>query len=238
MNVLVFGIHPDDIELGCGGTVAVCTRAGYRVTLVDLSRGESSSNGTVDGRASEASTAAGILGSESRVNLGLPDAGIHSEDPEQQRTVVSAIRKYRPQVVLIPFAHDPHPDHASGGVLIERALYLAGVHGYPVPDDLPAWKTPTTLTYSGRDQVRPDVVVDITAVRDIKQRAIEAHASQFGGGDGALPTPLNAPDFLAAVEARDRAVGQLAGVRFGEAFQSARPVVVQDFGVFASREDR
>lgn len=236
MRVLAIGIHPDDVELGCGGTVAVQTAAGHDVVIADLTRGESSSNGTPEARAREAARAAEILGARERVNVGLPDAGVRSEDPEQTRRVVDLIRRVRPRVVLIPYSNDPHPDHYSGGLLVERALYLAAVHGYGAPDS--AWKTPIALVYSGRREVRPDVVVDVTAVFETRRAAIDAHATQFGRDATAKPTPLNAPGFQDVVEARCRIVGHLIGVTWGEAFQTARPVPARDLAaLFHAEED-
>jgi len=236
MRLLVFGIHPDDVELGCGGTVAVHSRAGHDVVLADLTRGESSSNGTAEERAREAQDAAAMLGCRERRNLTLPDAGVRADDPEQQRAVVQSIRDVRPDVVLLPFGDDPHPDHASGAALVERALYFAGIHGYRTA--APAWKVPAALVYSGRRVVRPDVVVDITAVQEVKMRAIRAHATQFGGGEGRVATPLNDPDFLEVVVARDRTHGALVGVRYGEAFHARSPVPLSDFGVFHRAEGK
>lgn len=230
MRLLVFGIHPDDIELGCGGTVAAHARLGHDVVLADLTRGEASSNGTPEERAREAAEAAGILGCRERRNLSIPDAGVRADDPDQQRTVVDAIRDVRPDIVVLPFGDDPHPDHASGASLVERAMYLSGIHGYPSAG--PAWKAVAGLVYSGRRVVRPDIVVDTTGVQEVKMRAIRAHATQFGRRDGMVATPLNAPGFLSAVDARDRTHGLLIGVTYGEAFQTLAPVPLADFGVF------
>jgi len=233
MRLLVFGIHPDDIELGCGGTVAVHARGGHDVVLADLTRGESSSNGTPEARALEAEKAARILGCRERINVELPDAGIRSEDPDQQRRVVETIRRVKPDVVLLPNGDDPHPDHASGAALIQRALYLSGVHGYRTEAG-GAWKPRAALVYSGRREARRDVVVDTTAVHDVKMDAIRAHESQFTARAGSLPTPLNAPDFLSVVEARDRTHGYLVGAQFGEAFETLSPVPLADLGVFTA----
>lgn len=233
MRILVFGIHPDDIELGCGGSAALHARSGHEVVLADLTRGESSSNGTPQARALEAEKAARIMGCRERINIGLPDAGIRSEDPDQQRRVVETIRRVKPDVVLLPNGDDPHPDHESGAALIRRALYLSGVHGYRT-EGAEAWKTRAALVYSGRREVRRDVVVDTTAVHDIKMDAIRAHESQFTARADSVPTPLNAPDFLSVVEARDRTHGYLVGARFGEAFETLSPVPVEDFGVFVN----
>jgi len=232
MRVLVFGIHPDDVELGCGGTVATCAARGDEVTIVDLTRGESSSNGTSEQRAEEARVAAQHLGVGARDNLQIADAGVQSEHPGQQQQVAACIRRYRPDVVLFPNPDDPHPDHASGGVLIARALYLAGIKGYVTAGADEPWKPSAALVYSGRKEVRPDVVVDITNAFEAKRAAIAAHVTQFGRAPGAAETPLNAPDFLSAVEARDRVAGLGIGVRYGEAFQLTAPLGLSDLTVF------
>lgn len=234
MRVTFIGIHPDDIELACGGTVALCCRRGDDVTMVDLTRGECSSNGTPDERAAEAATAAGILGCSTRLNAELPDGAVLSEDPEQQRAVVSLLRHLRPEVALIPTSDDPHPDHASGGVLIRRALYSAGISGYKGGGDgeVP-WKVPTVLVYSGRNEVRPDVVVDVTATMEAKRKAIRAHRTQFQVSDARTATPLNRPGFLELVQARDRRHGHLINVEFGEGFATLAPLALDGFDIFA-----
>jgi bacillithiol biosynthesis deacetylase BshB1 len=228
VNILAIGIHPDDIELGCGGTVALASGQGHDVTLLDLADGAASSNGTVEERAAEAAAAGTILGAGRRINLGFADAGIQSQNLQQLAAVVAAIRDTQPVVVLAPSADDPHPDHASGGSLIERACYMAGVHGYERSH--PAWRPKHLLIYPGRVDVDPDLVVDVTGVFDTKMSAIRAHVTQFEPGEGRKPTPLNSPDFLSTVEARARLNGASIGVRFGEAFLSANPMAVTELG--------
>lgn len=230
MRVTFFGMHPDDIELGCGGTVALCADSGHQVFLVDLTRGESSSNGTPETRAAEAEAAAAILGCRERLNLGLPDTGIVSEDGEQQRAVVDALRVQRPDLIVMPNGNDPHPDHASGARLIERAMYLSGIHGYTTASGSEAWKIPNAIVYSGRLEVDPNIIVDTSDVFARKMKAIEQHRSQFGRDADSRPTPLNARGFLTVIEARDRATGHRIGVQYGEAFRAIAPIAVADLG--------
>lgn len=232
MNITCIGIHPDDIELGCGGTVARAIADGHQVTLVDLSAGDSSSNGTVEERAREAAAAAGILGGCSRVNLGLPDTGIRSEESGQIAAVVESLRSARPSLLLIPSKNDPHPDHASGGELIERALYLSGLQGFETGQE--AWKPDAVLVYMGRLDIQPAFVVDVTAVQEVKMNAIRAHRSQFVYEEGRRRTPLNSPDFLAFIESRSRVFGRLIGASFGEPFELLHPVRLRDFAMFES----
>src|SRR5712671_4077268 len=152
MRIMAVGIHPDDVEIGCGGTVAVCAAAGDDVVIVDLTRGESSTNGTPEERAREAAEAARILGCR-RENVGLPDAGVQSEDAAQTRAVVSMIRAQRPHILFVPNADDQHPDHASGGTLVQRAAFLSHVNGYITERDgkrQERWKVERLLVYSGR----------------------------------------------------------------------------------------
>ena len=232
MRVLAIGIHPDDVEISCGGTVAVLAARGDEVVILDLTRGESSTNGTPEVRAREAEAAARILGVRYRVNAALPDAGLRSDDLEQRRAIVTVIRSVRPHVVLVPNANDQHPDHAAGGTLSQHAVFMANVDGYATEEGgarQERWGVARSLLYSGRREVRPDLVVDITAVYETKTKAIRAHATQVGTDKALLPTPLTDPRFLAAVEARDRVAGRRIGATFGEAFELVAPMGLTDF---------
>jgi bacillithiol biosynthesis deacetylase BshB1 len=235
MRILAFGIHPDDVEIGCGGTVARCASAGDEVIIVDLTRGESSTNGTPEERAREAVEAARILGASHRDNAGLPDTGVQSEDPAQTRAVVALIRAYRPDVVLIPNPDDQHPDHESGGALIQRAMFLSNVNGYATEQDgkrQERWNVARALFYSGRREVKPHVVVDITSHYETKLASVRAHATQVGGGQGRLATRLNDDTFWGSIEGRALVAGRRVGVKYGEAFQLVAPVRVESFRVF------
>jgi bacillithiol biosynthesis deacetylase BshB1 len=235
MRILAFGIHPDDVELGCGGTVILAARQGHEVMVVDLSDGRASSNGTPEERADEASAAAQIMGVKNRVNLALPDTRIAAEDPGQTAVVVACLRDLRPHLVLVSSSDDPHPDHASGGRLIERALYLSGIHGYEPGED--AWTVRHVLEYAGRWEFEPHLVIDVTDTHATKIRAIRAHASQFVPGKGRKPTPLNAPDFINVVEARSRVAGRTIRVRFGEGFRMPNPLALSDLDLFGNPLD-
>jgi len=227
MRIMALGIHPDDVEIGCGGAVALCAAAGDEVTIVDLTRGESSTNGTPEERAAEASEAARVLGATRRVNAGLPDAGVQSEDPAQLRAVVSIIRAYRPDLVFVPNPDDAHPDHAAGGTLILRAVFLSNVNGYATDADgtrQERWSVARALLYSGRKEVKPDLVVDITAHYETKLASVHAHASQVGGGEGALATRLNDATFFGSIQGRALVAGRRVGVTYGEAFELLAPI--------------
>ena len=232
MRVLAIGIHPDDVEISCGGTVATLGARGDEVVILDLTRGESSTNGTPEERAREAEEAARILGVKRRINAALPDAGLRFDDLEQRRAIVTVIRAVRPHVVLIPNPDDQHPDHAAGGLLSQHAVFMANVDGYVTEAGgvrQARWGVTRSLLYNGRREVRPDLVVDITAAYDTKTNAIRAHATQVGTGKGLLPTPLTDPRFLSVVEARDRVAGRRIGASFGEPFELLAPVALSDF---------
>jgi len=229
MRIMAIGIHPDDVEIGCGGTVATCAAAGDDVTIVDLTRGESSTNGTPEQRAKEAAEAARILGATRRVNVGLPDAGVQSEDPAQTRALVAVIRAYRPHLLLVPNPDDAHPDHASGGTLVQRASFLSNVNGYATENDgqrQERWGVSRMLVYSGRREVRSAIVVDISTHYATKVASVRAHVSQVGGGADALPTPLNDGGLFRSIEARAIVAGRRVGVAYGEAFQILAPVLL------------
>ncbi|UCH84865.1 MAG: bacillithiol biosynthesis deacetylase BshB1 [Candidatus Latescibacterota bacterium] len=231
MRIAAFGIHPDDVELGCGGTVILAARQGNEVTVVDLSEGRASSNGTPEERVAEAAAAAAVMGVKERINIGLPDTRIRGEDASQTAAVVACLRDIRPHVVITSSSDDPHPDHASGGRLIERALYLSGIHGYE--PDREVWPVPHVLIYAGRREIEPHIVVDVTTTHATKIKAIRAHASQFVPGEGRKPTPLNAAGFIEVIEARSRIAGRMINVRFGEGFRTLKPVALSDLNLFA-----
>jgi bacillithiol biosynthesis deacetylase BshB1 len=238
MRIMAIGIHPDDVEIGCGGTVALCAARGEDVTVVDLTRGEAATNGTPEQRGAEAREAARILGCARRENAGLPDTGVHSEDPAQTRAVVSIIRAHRPDIVFVPNPDDAHPDHASGGTLVQRAVFLSNVNGFATERDgkrQERWGVRRSLLYSGRREVRPDLVVDITDYYETKLASIRAHASQVGGGDGVLATPLTDPRFFGSVQGRALVAGRRVGATYGEAFQLLAPLCLSTLeGIIAS----
>jgi N-acetylglucosamine malate deacetylase 1 len=236
MRIMAIGIHPDDVEIGCGGTVAVCAAAGDEVTIVDLTRGESSTNGTPEERAREAAEAARILGAKRRDNAGLPDAGVKSEDAAQTRAVVALIRAGRPHILLLPNPDDAHPDHASGSMLIQRAAFLSKVNGYITERDgkrQERWLVGRLLVYSGRREVQPSIVVDITSQYETKLASVRAHASQVMGAKGSLPTRLNDGGLFRGIEGRALVAGRRIDVTYGEAFQLLAPVGLKRLDVLA-----
>jgi len=227
IDLLVFGAHPDDIELSCGGLVALAATRGQSVQLVDLTRGELATNGTPEVRAVEAAAAAEVLG-VTRCNLGLPDGGLRPTDEGQLREVVAVIRRWRPRLALGPLADARHPDHAAAAELVSQGCFWAGVRRkWP---HLGAAHRPNHLwRYGQRHDPGPDFVVDISAVVDAKRRAIACYASQFSGSSADVrATLINGPLGVGAFEVRDRYWGASIGVEHGEPYVLNGPVPLPD----------
>lgn len=225
LDALFFGAHPDDVELTSGGLAALLAAHGHRVGLVDLTRGERASRGTVEERAAESRAAADALGVALRVTAGLPDLGLDRRDRAQLAAVVALLRTHAPRLVVAPDRDDAHPDHVEGSHLVARACYLAGLARYEAPGER---HRPERLLFAlYRGDARPHLVVDVSAAWEQRMAALRAHRSQLEPGRGPA-TYLTAPDFLATVEARARALGALIGARHGEGYRVRGPVAVSD----------
>ena len=228
LDLLAIGAHPDDVEISCGGTLASAAAEGLRTGILDLTRGESATNGPPETRAAEAAEAARILGAAGRWNAGLPDGGLHAHDPEQVRRAVHWIRTLRPGVVLVHFPRDRHPDHVAAAELIDRASYLAGLRRFECEDAPEPFRPRARYHFASRIGFEPSFVVDVTAHWKAKRDAILAHQSQVSRGTaGARPTPLNREDFLDFVESRALHYGLMIGVRYGEPFHATEPIGVR-----------
>jgi len=225
LDLLAIGAHPDDVEISCGGTMALASAQGLKAGILDLSAGEMGTNGTPEIRAAEATEAARILGSRGRWNAGLPDGGLDAHDPEQVRGVVEWIRRLRPDVVLVHFPRDRHPDHVAAAELVDRASYLAGLRRYASPGE--AFRPRVRYHYASRIGFEPSFVVDVTSVWEVKRSSILAHKSQVTReASDARPTPLNRSGFLEFVESRARHYGGMIGVGYGEPFHATEPLGV------------
>jgi bacillithiol biosynthesis deacetylase BshB1 len=220
--------HPDDAELVMGGTLAIEAARGRRVALVDLTRGEAGSRGSASTRAAEAAEAARILGVAHRESLGLPDAQLACV-PEQRDAVVAAVRRLRPQVVLLQHWEQRHPDHAAASRLVYDACFVAGLRRYR-PELGEAFR-PATLAYAlgttEQNETKPSFVVDISAVWQTKIAAIRAFASQFTAEPGET-VRLPFDRFQDVVEIAARRMGQRIGVELGEGFVLREPMRLDD----------
>ncbi|WP_442601072.1 bacillithiol biosynthesis deacetylase BshB1 [Paenibacillus sp. KN14-4R] len=229
LDILIFGAHPDDAEIGMGGTIAKHTASNYKVGICDLTYAEMSSNGTVQSRIQEADDAATILNLSMRSNLGLPDRGLQLV-PEHIEAVTREIRKYRPSIVFAPYWEDRHPDHIMCSRIVQDALFNAKLRKYA--PDLEAYQVPEVYFYFINDVHEADVVVDVSAFYEQKQNSLRAYQTQFkpaGSGNDYVATPLN-QSYIERVEARDYLLGQQGGVRFAEGFVTKQPLFLDYFG--------
>lgn len=228
IEVLAFGAHPDDVELFAGGTVANLSARGYSTAIIDLTRGEKASRGTVEERAREAQAAAEILGLKFRENLGLPDAGIDAGSEAQLERIVEALRRHRPELVLIPWIEERHPDHEQAGILLKKAVFFAGVKNYQTSPQRERCSPRQVLHYQMRVRMRPSLVVDTSANWETKLRAIDCHASQVSPRPGEVITLIGSGRAIAAIEARDRYYGSMIGATHGEPLLSANMLGLHD----------
>ena len=214
VDLLVFGPHPDDLEIGLGGSIAKHAALGHAVGLCDLTRGELGTNGTPEERIKEAEAAREVLGARWRENLGLPDGDIGG-DPAHVAKIVGLIRRARPKTIAIPYRRDRHPDHEAASRLLTRAAFLSGLARYTAPGE--KWRADWLLYYFINDSQRPSFVVDVSAHYATKRKALACHASQFAPpATGAAATRLNTPRFQQLIESRDAQFGALIGVEFAE----------------------
>ena len=227
-DVLAFGSHPDDVELGCGGTLASLVASDYRVGIVDLTRGELGSRGTPDQREEEATHAARILGVERRVNLGIPDGNIKNSKKNRLK-VIAELRATRPDILLIPAPDCRHPDHPAGALLIAEAAFQAGLVMVETFDATGApqepWRPPHILHYMQSIPFEPTLIVDVSDFWETRNEAVRAFSSQFftgeestTGKDNEPETFISNPAFMDWNDARARTFGYRIGATFGEPF--------------------
>jgi bacillithiol biosynthesis deacetylase BshB1 len=222
IDLLVFGPHPDDIEIGLGGTVARHTAAGHRVGLCDLTKGELSSNGTPEQRLAEAAAAAAVLGALWRENLAWPDGGIEATPP-MIRSAVDVIRRHRPRTIAIPHWEDRHPDHVAASHALRTAAFRSGLRRYATDAD--PWRPDWVCYYFINDSAPASFVVDVSESYQRKREALDCYRSQFAPTEeGAMATRLTAPTFRQLIESRDAQFGALAGVAFAEGIVVREPV--------------
>jgi N-acetylglucosamine malate deacetylase 1 len=223
VDLLVFGPHPDDLEIGLGGTIARHVSLGHRVGLCDLTAGEMGSNGTVEERLAEAEAARAVLGADWRINLRWPDRGI-GRDPGQVRQAAATIREARPRTVAMPYWSDRHPDHVAASSVLTEAVFNARLRRYEAGAD--PWAAQWICYYFINDSVAPSFVVDVTDHYEKKRSALACHRTQFAPNTGdAVSTRLTSELFQQLIESRDAQFGAVAGVRFAEGLVVRDPIV-------------
>lgn len=221
IDILVIAAHPDDAEISCGGTIAKHISLGYKVGIVDLTRGELGTRGTAEIRDKEAAEAAAILNVAVRENLELRD-GFFRNTEEEQTKVIRAIRKYQPEIILANAIQDRHPDHGKAAALIYDACFLSGLPKVETSDQgkpQQAWRPKAIYHFIQSEYIKPDFVVDVSAFWDKKMEALKAFKSQFYDPSSKEPeTFISNPGFMKLIETRGHELGYTIGAKYGEGF--------------------
>ncbi|TCP24332.1 bacillithiol biosynthesis deacetylase BshB1 [Tenacibaculum skagerrakense] len=231
LDILAFGAHPDDVELGCSATIAKEISLGKKVGIVDLTRGELGTRGSAELRDKEAANAAKILGVSVRENLGFAD-GFFVNDKKHQLEIIKMIRKYKPEIVLCNAIDDRHIDHPKGSKVVSDACFLSGL--VKVETELDGvkqekWRPKVVYHYIQWKNIEPDFVVDVTGFMDKKVDSVMAYSSQFFDPKSNEPeTPITSKNFIESIEYRAKDLGRLIGVEFAEGFTTERYVAVEN----------
>ena len=233
LDILAFGAHPDDVELGCSGTIAKEVSLGKKVGIIDLTRGELGTRGSVEIRNSESAKASENLGVSVRENLDMRD-GFFINDEAHQLKIIEILRKYRPEIVLCNAITDRHIDHGKGSKLVSDACFLSGL--IKIETELngkkqQAWRPKVVYHYIQWQNIEPDFVVDISEFLDKKMESVLAYGSQFYDPNSKEPvTPITSKTFLDSVKYRAEDLGRLVGVAYAEGFTTERYLAVNSLG--------
>jgi len=234
LDILAIGVHPDDVELGCSGTIINEIKKGKKVAVLDLTQGELGTRGTVEIRYKESAEAARIMGVQFRENLKMRD-GFFRNDEEHQLKLISFLRKYQPEIVLSNILDDRHPDHGRAGHLIADSCFLSGLAKIETKDEKgklqERWRPKQVLHYMQDWYHEPDLLVDISDSFEQRMKAIEAYSTQFynrESGDEGPQTYISTPDFLDSVIARARMLGKRVGVKYAEGFITEKKIGIRD----------
>lgn len=221
LDILVFAVHPDDAELGCSGTILKHIYAGYKVGIVDLTRGELGTRGTAETRDVEAKESSRILGLTVRENLGFRDC-FFKNDEQHQMEIIKVLRKYQPEIILSNALDDRHPDHGRASSLLNDAAFLSGLAKIETEFNgmvQEAWRPRLSLQYIQDKYIQPDIIVDISDFMERKIEAVKAFKTQFFDPDSNEPsTYISSPEFFESIVARSREFGKSINAAYGEGF--------------------
>lgn len=238
LDILVFAVHPDDAELSCGGILLTEKMNGKKTGVIDLTQGELGTRGTIETRKQEAALAARILKLDIRENLQMAD-GFFENNQAHQRKIISAIRKYKPELVFCNAPEDRHPDHGRSARLVEDAAFLSGLRKIETFENEQAqeiWRPKYVFNYIQDTYLKPDFVMDISSVMDEKIEAIKAYGTQFNSLDSSEPqTYISSPEFLESVIYRSKMFGKMIGVNYGEGFISKKMIGFNNFEAFIKK---
>ncbi|PQV44920.1 bacillithiol biosynthesis deacetylase BshB1 [Jejuia pallidilutea] len=226
LDILAIGAHPDDVELGCGATIAKEVANGKKVGIIDLTKGELGTRGTAETRKIEAANAAKILGVDTRINMGFAD-GFFVNDKEHQLALIKKIRTYKPEIVLCNAIEDRHIDHGKGSKLVSDACFLSGLLKIQTLDEdggqQTPWRPKFVYHYMQWKNLEPDIVVDVSGFVAIKMKAVLAYETQFYSENSKEPvTPISSKNFTDSVKYRARDLGRLISTEAGEGFNVER----------------
>ncbi|MDB5197493.1 MAG: GlcNAc-PI de-N-acetylase [Flaviaesturariibacter sp.] len=240
LDVLAIGAHPDDVELGCSGTLIGEVRRGKAVGIVDLTQGELGTRGTIETRYQEAAAAAKVIGLAARENLKMRD-GFFVNDETHQLKLIAALRKYRPEIVIGNILDDRHPDHGKAGKLIYDSCFLSGLKQVKTFDETGVeqekWRPKYLLHYIQDRFYEPDVIVDVTDVWEQRMEAIKAYKTQFHSDHSGEPqTYISSPAFMDAIVSRARLLGKRIGVQFAEGFISKKNIGIRNLEALILQE--
>ena len=231
LDILAFGVHPDDVELGCAGTLISHIAKGKTAGIIDLTRGELGSRGTPEIRDRESITAKNVIGAAIRENLNLED-GFFQNNLQSQLKVIQAIRKYQPDIIFCNAIRDRHPDHGRASSLIEEAWFLSGLIKIETTDGnnkQEPWRSRIVLHYIQDRFIQPDIVVDVSTVWEKKMESIQAHASQFyNGNTNDPPTYIASKEFWENISSRAMEMGRPCGFLYGEGFTAAKYIGIKN----------
>lgn len=235
LDILAIGVHPDDVELGCSGTLINEIKNGKKVGILDLTQGELGTRGTIETRYEEAANAAMIMGVHVRENLKMRD-GFFRNDEEHQLKLIAAIRKYQPDIVIANVLDDRHPDHGRAGKMIAACCFLSGLIKIETKDEegnvQKKWRPSYVLHYMQDWYHEPDLLIDISEVFEQRMEAIKAYSTQFHtttvSNSEEPQTYISTPDFLDSVIARARMLGKRIGVKYAEGFMSEKKIGIRN----------
>ena len=234
LDILAIGVHPDDVELGCSGTLLNEKNNGKVTGIIDLTQGELGTRGTIETRYAEAAKAAAILGVSVRENLKMRD-GFFKNDEAHQLLLIKAIRKYQPEIVIGNILDDRHPDHGRAGHLISDACFLAGLAKIETFDDngnvQPKWRPKFVLHYMQDWYHEPDLLIDISDTFEQRMESVKAYGTQFftnTTGEEGPQTYISTPDFLDSIIARARMLGKRIGVKYAEGFITEKKIGIRN----------
>ena len=232
VDILAFGAHPDDVELGCAGTLSLSISQGKSVAIIDLTEGELGTRGNIQTRKKEAQNAANILNVKYRENLKFKD-GFFKNDEHHQVTVIKKIRSFKPKIVLCNAFRDRHIDHSKGNKLVNESCFLSGLNKIETFDSAGAaqdsWRPKLILEYIQWDDVKPDIILDISGHLEKKLLAVSAFKSQFYNPDsGEIETPISSKNFIESVKYRAQNLGRIIGTTAGEGFTSKQQLSISN----------